>query len=37
MKKECIAMLLAPGCQLKDGRVVPAKTMLNKHGEEVQK
>ena len=29
--------VLAPGCQLTDGRVVPAKTMLNKHGEEVQR
>lgn len=29
--------VLAPGCTLEPGRVVPAKTMLNKHGEEVSR
>ena len=29
--------VLAPGCRLEDGRTVPAKTMLNRDGEEVSR
>ena len=29
--------VLAPGCQLEEGRIVPAKTMLSRDGEEVSK
>ncbi|MGN0964221.1 MAG: glucose-1-phosphate adenylyltransferase [Dysosmobacter sp.] len=29
--------VLAPGCKLEDGRIVPPKTMLNREGEEVKR